>query len=93
MFLGKGLGGKMESKPTPRKHKYIQKVDEYDQLRWHECVICKRSQECNCNEDTFNKKLKKDREFFTDRLATILLVQTKLLPSSVLGVKDLKSNI
>lgn len=83
----------MENKLKLHKHKYIQKVDECDQLRWHECVICKRSQECKCNEDIFNKRLRKGRELFTNRLATILLVQTKLLPPSVLGVKDLKNNI
>jgi len=83
----------MKNKVSPHTHKYIQKVDEYDQLRWHECTICKRNQECKCNEDTFNKRLRKDRELFTGRLATILLVQSKLLPPSVLGVKDLKSKI
>lgn len=30
---------------------------------------------------------------FANRLATILLVQTKLLPPSALGVKDLKNKI
>lgn len=42
-----------------------------------------------CQDQTFNKK----KALFSKKLATILLVQTKLLPSSVLGVKDLKSNI
>lgn len=77
----------------PHKHKYIQKVDEHDQIRWHECVICKSSQDCNCDEKTFNKKLAKDREVFTNRLATVFLVQSKLLPASVLGIKDLNGKI
>lgn len=80
-------------KISPHRHKYIQKVDEYDQLRWHQCTICKRSQECKCDEDTFNKRLREDRELFTNRLATTLLVQCKLLPPSVLGIKDLNDKI
>lgn len=83
----------MENKPELHKHKYIQKVDEYDQLRWHECIVCKRSQECKCDEETFNKRLRKQNGVFTNRLATILLVQSKLLPPSALGIKDLKSKI
>lgn len=35
----------------------------------------------------------KRNSLFTNRLATILLVQTKLLPPSALGVKDLKDKI
>lgn len=36
---------------------------------------------------------KKQNDLFQKKLATLLLVQTRLLPPSVLGVKDLKSNI
>ena len=36
---------------------------------------------------------RKKNELFLNRFATILLVQSKLLPPTVLGVKDLKSNI
>jgi hypothetical protein len=32
--------------------------------------------------------LKKTNELFLNRFSTILLVQSKLLPSSVLGIKD-----
>lgn len=35
----------------------------------------------------------KQKKLLADRLATILLVQTKLLPPSVLGIKDLKDKI
>jgi hypothetical protein len=44
---------------------------------------------------TLNKTLTntKQKSLFTTRLATLLLVQNKLLPSSVLGIKDLKSKI
>lgn len=42
-----------------------------------------------CQDKTFNKK----KAVFTKRLATVLLVQSKLLPPSVLGVKDLKDKI
>lgn len=36
---------------------------------------------------------RKKNELFSNRLATLLLVQSKLLPPSVLGVKDLKNKI
>lgn len=42
-----------------------------------------------CQDQTFNKK----KVLFTKKLATILLVQTKLLPPSTLGVRDLKNKI
>lgn len=38
-------------------------------------------------------KNKKKANLFIDRLATILLVQTKLLPPATLGIKDLKDKI
>lgn len=41
------------------------------------------------NEGVNNKK----KDFFGQKLATLLLVQIKLLPPSALGIKDLKSNI
>lgn len=36
---------------------------------------------------------KKKSNLFANRLATILLVQSKLLPTSALGIKDLKDKI
>lgn len=47
-------------------HQLIQKVDQFDKLRWHECSICKFSEECNCSEEEFWKKLReqeKDQEY------------------------------
>ena len=41
----------------PKVHDYIQKVDAHDQLRWHECVICKQWEECDCTEKEFEKYL------------------------------------
>lgn len=41
----------------PHTHEFIQKVDAYDQLRWHECIYCKQWQECNCSEKEFEKYL------------------------------------
>lgn len=38
-----------------------------------------------------NKAKKKD--LFANKLATVLLVQSKLLPSSALGIKDLNDKI
>lgn len=43
----------------------------------------------NCQDQIFNKK----KAVFSNKLATILLVQSKLLPSSAIGVKDLKKKI
>lgn len=45
-------------KISPHRHKYIQKVDEYDRLRWHQCVICKAGEICDCDEETFYKRLR-----------------------------------
>ncbi len=42
-----------------------------------------------CQDQTFNKK----KAQFTKKLATVLLVQTKLLPPSTLGIKNLKDKI
>lgn len=41
----------------PHAHEFIQKVDIHDQLRWHECVICKQWEECNCTEEEFEKNI------------------------------------
>lgn len=43
------------------KHQYVQRVDISDRLRWHECKICKISQECDCDEETFTKRLKEGK--------------------------------
>lgn len=42
-----------------------------------------------CQGETFNKK----KALFTKKLATVLLVQTKLLPPSALGIKDLNNKL
>lgn len=41
----------------PHIHNYIQKVNAHDQLRWHECAVCKEWEECNCTEEEFGKKI------------------------------------
>ena len=45
---------------SSHEHQYIQKVDELDRLRWHECKICKKYEECNCDEETFRKRLERE---------------------------------
>lgn len=44
-------------KTSNHKCIFIQKVDFADRYRWHECVICKKSEECNCSEGEFNNFL------------------------------------
>lgn len=45
----------------------------------------------NLSSDT-NLKKGKRKVLFAQKFATLLLVQSKLLPASALGIKDLKEN-
>lgn len=58
-----------------------------DKISKREHTMSKLCQECQ------DKTFKKKKDLFTTKLATTLLVQSKLLPPSVLGIKDLKSKI
>ncbi len=40
-----------------------------------------------------NRPSNDKRDLFANKLATLLLVQTKLLPSSALGIKDLSKKL
>lgn len=61
----------------PHTHDYVQKVDAYDQLRWHECVICKQWEECNCTEKEFEKFLLESTKYSEDLINETLVYLEK----------------
>lgn len=58
--------------------------DKKSEREFHISHLCQE-----CQNKTFNKK----KTLFTKKLATVLLVQTKLLPPSALGIKDLNNKL